>query len=96
MELQLWTTIIELIKVYGYFYAFTGPVRTVIAGGIGGVILWTVIFPADVVKSRIQVNRLNVTMIACMTDIAKREGMWSWSFEKIHLFSMACSINRQF
>jgi len=49
--------------------------RTVVAGGIGGLILWTVIFPTDVVKSRIQVNRLNVTMIACMQDIAKREGI---------------------
>ena len=33
-----------------------GPLRTVISGGVAGVTLWTVIFPADVVKSRLQVS----------------------------------------
>merc|ERR1719419_1408335 len=32
-----------------------GPFCTVISGGVAGVTLWTVIFPADVVKSRLQV-----------------------------------------
>lgn len=32
-----------------------GPLRTVVAGGVAGVTLWTIIFPADVVKSRLQV-----------------------------------------
>lgn len=30
--------------------------KTMIAGAVGGSILWLVIFPADVVKSRIQVS----------------------------------------
>lgn len=30
--------------------------RTMVAGAIGGSVLWLVIFPADVVKSRIQVS----------------------------------------
>ena len=34
-----------------------GPLRTVVAGGCAGVTLWTLIFPADVVKSRLQVNQ---------------------------------------
>lgn len=29
--------------------------KTMVAGGVGGSVLWLVIFPADVVKSRIQV-----------------------------------------
>lgn len=33
-----------------------GPVGTIISGGVGGLALWTAIFPADVVKSRIQVQ----------------------------------------
>ncbi|OPL32615.1 hypothetical protein AM593_06731, partial [Mytilus galloprovincialis] len=33
-----------------------GTLRTMLAGGIGGIALWTSIFPTDVVKSRIQVN----------------------------------------
>ena len=32
-----------------------GAGRTVVAGGVAGVTLWTIIFPADVVKSRLQV-----------------------------------------
>lgn len=32
-----------------------GWVNTMIAGAAGGVIFWLVIFPADVIKSRIQV-----------------------------------------
>lgn len=43
--------------------------------GIGGVILWTAIFPTDVVKSRIQINKLNITLLACMRDIYQKEGM---------------------
>ncbi|KAK3799352.1 hypothetical protein RRG08_063491 [Elysia crispata] len=33
-----------------------GPLRTIICGGVGGVSLWVLIFPADVVKSRVQVQ----------------------------------------
>lgn len=33
-----------------------GTLRTMLAGGIGGIALWTSIFPTDVVKSRIQVE----------------------------------------
>ena len=32
-----------------------GMLKTWISGGIAGVVLWTVIFPADVIKSRQQV-----------------------------------------
>ncbi len=33
-----------------------GPLRTIVSGGLAGVTLWTVIFPADVIKSRQQVS----------------------------------------
>lgn len=33
-----------------------GPLRTIISGGIAGTTLWTIIFPADVIKSRQQVG----------------------------------------
>jgi len=51
-----------------------GPFRTVICGGVGGITLWTLIFPADVVKSRIQVNKLNQSMISLTRQIAREEG----------------------
>ena len=34
-----------------------GPLRTVVAGGVAGVTLWTIIFPADVIKSRLQAGQ---------------------------------------
>ena len=36
-----------------------GLFRTAISGGMAGVTLWTVIFPADVIKSRQQVSTLS-------------------------------------
>ncbi|XP_017869293.1 PREDICTED: mitochondrial ornithine transporter 1 [Drosophila arizonae] len=52
-----------------------GPVRTMIAGATGGVCLWTSTFPADVIKSRIQVKNLNEGMFTVGADIVKREGV---------------------
>merc|ERR1712004_67851 len=34
-----------------------GPLHTVACGAVGGVCLWTAVFPADVIKSRVQVFR---------------------------------------
>lgn len=36
--------------------AFVGVLRTAISGGVGGMALWAAVFPADVVKSRMQVT----------------------------------------
>ncbi|KPU75236.1 uncharacterized protein Dana_GF20835, isoform B [Drosophila ananassae] len=52
-----------------------GPARTMIAGAIGGVCLWTSTFPADVIKSRIQVKNLNESMFTVGSDIVRREGV---------------------
>lgn len=45
-----------------------------VAGSVGGIILWTVIFPADVVKSRIQVNNLKSKALTVTADILRNEG----------------------
>ena len=42
-------------KISGKTKDEIGLFRTAISGGIAGVTLWTVIFPADVIKSRQQV-----------------------------------------
>jgi len=64
------------MSLHHVFYEWiTGPFRTLICGGIGGVTLWTLIFPADVVKSRIQVNKLNITFLSCLQDILRKEGV---------------------
>ncbi|KAK7097389.1 mitochondrial ornithine transporter 1-like [Littorina saxatilis] len=56
-----------------------GALRTIVCGGIGGVALWTAIFPADVCKSRIQIQAVEgqktPTFIATITKIFKTEGI---------------------
>lgn len=52
-----------------------GLIKTMTAGSVGGLILWTVIFPADVIKSRVQVNNLNASMLAVGRDIVAKEGV---------------------
>ncbi|KAL3878379.1 hypothetical protein ACJMK2_030770 [Sinanodonta woodiana] len=55
-----------------------GALRTVLCGGIGGVSLWVAIFPADVVKSRIQVEctvgSVEPTFRAMFMKIFREEG----------------------
>ena len=41
--------------------------KTWISGGIAGVVLWTAIFPADVIKSRQQVS-IRVDMVGTNQD----------------------------
>lgn len=52
-----------------------GLLETIVAGGIGGVCLWTAIFPFDVVKSRIQVDSLNDPMNKVLLTVLKKEGL---------------------
>ena len=67
---------------HGHFFCFlfsvSGALRTVICGGVGGVSLWVAIFPADVCKSRIQVQAVDgkaaPTFLATITQIFKNEG----------------------
>ncbi|KZC11722.1 Mitochondrial ornithine transporter 1 [Dufourea novaeangliae] len=51
--------------------------KTMIAGAVGGTILWLVIFPADVVKSRIQVKNLKTPALVVLKDIVRNEGVGS-------------------
>lgn len=44
------------------------------AGAVGGFALWSVIFPADLVKSRIQVNSLEGTFFTVTLDIIRKDG----------------------
>lgn len=52
-----------------------GLIRTMIAGSVGGITLWTVIFPADVIKSRIQIGNINEKMLTIGAKIIKEEGV---------------------
>lgn len=52
-----------------------GFVKTTIAGGIGGMCLWTSIFPFDVVKSRIQIESSTESMTSVLKKVARQEGV---------------------
>lgn len=52
-----------------------GPIKTMIAGGVGGASLWTSIFPADVIKSRMQIQGISDSMFSVGLNIARKEGI---------------------
>jgi len=54
-----------------------GALKTVVSGGVAGVTLWTIIFPADVVKSRLQVAGSSTPMLKMMRDIYTKEGVFA-------------------
>lgn len=56
-----------------------GLVKTAASGAIGGMALWSAIFPADVVKSRMQVTGQG-SFIEILIKIAKEEGLCNISF----------------
>lgn len=51
-----------------------GPLKTMIAGSVGGAALWTSIFPADVIKSRMQIQGISASMLSVGLDIIRKEG----------------------
>lgn len=52
-----------------------GLVRTMAAGSVGGICLWTAIFPADVIKSRVQISGIETNMFVMGLNIARTEGI---------------------
>jgi len=65
----------DLLRAPGQSKDDIGAMKTVIAGGMAGVTLWTIIFPADVVKSRLQVAGSKTPMLQMMSTIYKTEGI---------------------
>ncbi|OXU28456.1 hypothetical protein TSAR_016746 [Trichomalopsis sarcophagae] len=64
----------ELLAKPGQTRDDIGWQKTMVAGAVGGSVLWLVIFPADVVKSRIQVQNLKTPALVIMKDIVRTEG----------------------
>ncbi|KAK0176184.1 hypothetical protein PV328_000343 [Microctonus aethiopoides] len=65
----------ELLAKPGQNRDDIGWQKTMVAGAVGGTVLWLVIFPADVVKSRIQVQNLRDPALQIMKDIVRNEGI---------------------
>lgn len=56
-----------------------GPFTTAFCGGLGGISYWLSVFPADVVKSRVQINPTSEfakkSFVAALLSIARNEGI---------------------
>lgn len=52
-----------------------GPLGTMASGAFGGVLFWTAVFPADVVKSRIQVTGSKQPFFNLLVQIFRQEGI---------------------
>jgi len=67
----------EAMKPVGRTRAECGVLATTAAGAAGGVLLWSVTFPVDVVKSRIQLDdRMPARgWPVCMLRVYRNEGM---------------------
>lgn len=46
-----------------------------VAGACGGCALWISIFPADVIKSRVQIQGITDSMLSVGLDICRKEGV---------------------
>lgn len=53
-----------------------GPLATLVSGALSGIALWTVIYPIDVVKSRVQAstNKMDISVWKSMIEITRNEG----------------------
>lgn len=64
----------ELLSQPGQSKEDIGALKTMLSGAVGGVALWVGIFPADVIKSRIQVHSLKRGMFSVGMEIFRNEG----------------------
>lgn len=67
----------ELLAPPGGSKEDVGALGTMAAGAVGGMALWTVVFPADVVKSRTQIQGITGNMFSIMYSIWRREGIFA-------------------
>lgn len=65
----------ELLTAPGQSKDDIGLFRTMSAGAVGGVLFWLVMFPADVVKSRMQVTNIKAGFFTATMDIFRKEGV---------------------
>lgn len=66
----------ELLAKPGQSKDDIGFVKTMIAGAVGGLVLWTVIFPTDVIKSRVQISNKSQKFLTVGLEIIQKEGIY--------------------
>lgn len=52
-----------------------GLLKTMVAGSIGGMVFWTIVYPVDLAKSRIQIHNTNELLLPLIVKIARTEGI---------------------
>lgn len=52
-----------------------GPLKTIVSGAIGGMVFWIALFPADVIKSRAQVQKEKMSFMGTLINITRNEGL---------------------
>ncbi|CAH2063379.1 unnamed protein product, partial [Iphiclides podalirius] len=65
----------ELLAKSGQSKEDIGFFKTMVAGAVGGCVLWTVIFPTDVIKSRVQISNEKQKFLTVGYEIVKKEGV---------------------
>jgi len=65
----------ELLKPEGGCRTDVGALGTVGAGAVAGVVLWSIIFPVDVVKSRLAVSGASTPLLHMLVSIQRAEGI---------------------
>lgn len=67
----------------GFTKEYIGFTGTMMAGAAGGISFWLCVFPADVVKSRLQVSSGNGNLFTLISQIRRQEG-------RLYLFFYFC------
>lgn len=65
----------ELLTKPGQKKEDLGLLKTMFAGTVAGAVFWSATYPADVAKSRIQVNSLDENMFIMIVKIFRTEGI---------------------
>ncbi|XP_063231027.1 mitochondrial ornithine transporter 1 [Bacillus rossius redtenbacheri] len=65
----------QLLTPHGKSKHEIGAIATMASGAVGGMLFWTAIFPADVVKSRIQIQHCETSLFSMIVNIFRTEGI---------------------
>lgn len=67
----------ELLAKPGQSKDDIGFFKTMVAGAVGGLVLWTIIFPSDVIKSRVQISNKSQKFLTVGLEIIRNEGLYN-------------------
>ena len=76
----------EVLRPEGKTKDEIGLWRTMISGGMAGIALWTVIFPADVIKSRQQVSiKIEIFVKSALRQLRSDQLRWTTQIHQLRV-----------